>query len=200
LSVADYVKFSSYADNLKVVYTPTVPSTAVGVYEIGTITVGSTPNVIYGQNYKYTLSVENGVGTGDSAIYNPILKFKENGVDALSVTYTGTNGIRVVKDTSGIKITASNEVLEQDVPRPLNPRKTKYLTITNGYQFSVNIGSVDAQGNVTDGLTDYSQFNALVERVASTFETFTYSLNGSANENEYRYGNAKLKAAVTLTI
>lgn len=200
LSVEDYVKFSSYADNLKVVYTPTVPSNAVGVYEIGTITVGSTPSVIYGQNYKYALSVENGVGTGDAAIYNPVLKFKENGVDSLAVTYTGTNGIRVAKDASGIKITAANEVIEQDVPQPLNPRKTKYLTITNGYQFGVNIGSVDAQGNVTDGLTDYSQFNALVERVASTFETFTYSLNGSANENEYRYGNAKLKAAVTLTI
>jgi hypothetical protein len=182
------------------VYAQTAPTTGNGIYEIGKLTIGSTDNIIYGQNYTYALSVDNGVGEGDTAIYNPILKFKENGVDALSVTYTGTAGIRVVKDASGIKITAANEVIEQDVPQPLNPRKTKYLTITNGYQFGVNIGSVDAQGNVTDGLTDYSQFNALVERVASTFETFTYSLNGSANENEYRYGNTKLKNAVTLTI
>jgi hypothetical protein len=30
------------------------------------------------------------------------------------------------------------------------------------------------------------------------FDTFTYSLKGEANANEYRYGNDKLKRAVHL--
>lgn len=198
LSSTDYAKFANYENTLKVTYDGEFDSGA-GVYKIGTLTVGTTTFDLHGKNNISKLELTNGATDAT----NPILKFTETGVDAVELTMKGTNGIATKKNGNNIEFAAANIVVEQDVPQIKNPRKVKYLTITNGYQFGVQIGSADGNGNVTqDGLVDFSQFNALVNKVGQsvTFETITYSLSGAANSNEYRYGNDKLKAAINVTI
>ena len=199
LSNTDYAKFANYENTLKVTYAGDLAENTPGRYKIGTLTVGSGTYDLYGRNSESALVLNNGTANE----YNPILKFTETGVAAVEITFKGLNGIKTKKNGSNVEIYAANEVIDQDVPQPHQPRKVKYLTITNGYQFGVQIGAADDNGNVSqDGLVDFSQFNALVNKVslAASYETITYSLNGAANENEYRYGNTKLKAAINVTI
>jgi hypothetical protein len=167
-----------------------------GVYTIGTLTIGGVDNILYGKNNISALSLNN----GSVNEYNPILKFSETGSTDVDITFAGLSGITVKKDGNVVGFTVVNEVVEQAVPQVHNPRNTKYLTITDGNKFGVQLGSVDEQGRVTDGLTDFSQFNALVNKVAAMYVTFDYSLNGSASTTEYRYGNQKLKEAIDITI
>lgn len=203
LTKEDYAAFKNYANALSIAYTGDLTAGAAGVYKIGTLTFGSgtsaTTKDILGKNNISALSLIDGAANA----YNPILKFTETGATDVNITITGLNGVVTKKNGNAIEIGAANEIVEQDVPQPSNPRKVKYLTIESGYKFGVQIGSADANGNVVqDGLTDFSQFNALVNKVshAVSFEEISYSLNGSVNAAEYRYGNDKLKTAVTLTI
>lgn len=201
LSKEDYIKFNSYAENLATSYASSIASGTAGIYTLGTLTVGTTPYTIQGVNSTYTIALENGTGTGTNAVFNPILKFTENGSIDTSITFKGYNGIRTRKNGNVVELVAANEAVEQDVPRTNNPATVKYITIEDGYKFGVQLGAADSNGNVTqEGLTDFSQFNSLVNVVARQFEIITYSLKGSANETEYRYGNDKLVAAITLTI
>lgn len=198
LSKTDYATFSSYASSLKVTYDSSVAE-GVGAYQIGTLTVGTTPYTIYGKNSITSLTVNDG---SNEDKYNPILKFTETGQIDLDIAFKGVGGITVQRNGDSIEFLAGNVVLDQEVPQINNPRTAKYLTIYNGYQFGVQLGSIDSDGNVTDGLTDFSQFNALVSKVSLTtvFEDISYSLNGEENIAEYRYGNQKLINAVTITI
>lgn len=195
LSKADWTKFNSYASNLATTYTGLF-SSGDGVYQIGTLSIGGVEQNIYGKNNISSLVLNNGAVSE----YNPILKFTETGTTDVDITFAGLSGIVIKKNGNVIEFAAANEVLEQDVPQINNPRTAKYLTITNGSQFGVQLGSVDKNGKVTDGLTDFSQFNALVTRVASMFDTFDYSLNGEDSNEEYRYGNTLLKDAIKIAI
>lgn len=199
LTKNDWVKFNSYATQLSTTYEGKFDS-GVGVYEIGTLTIGEVPHVIYGKYSESSISLENGTGT--DVEYNPILQFTTTGQNAVNITIKGVNGIVTKKNGNTLEIGAANEIIEQDVPQA-DARKVKYLTLTNGYKFGVQIGSANSDGTVAqDGLTDFSQFNVLVNKVKFTtvFEAITYSLNGEANVNQYRYGNDKLKAAINVTI
>lgn len=191
LSKSDYIKFSSYADDLAVSYNQTVASTAVGAYKIGTITIAGNDTDIYGLNNISALSLTN--GTTDA--YNPILKFTENG-SAVNVTYKGINGIKARKATTGtaIEILAANEVLTDS---------TDYIKIDSGYKFGVKLGSVDPETNaVTEGLVKFSTLhNSLTKIVEKTvvFELIDYTLNGT-DDSKYKYGNKNLRTAVDVTI
>lgn len=191
LSKSDYIKFSSYADNLAVSYNQTVVSTLAGAYKIGTITIAGADTDIYGLNNISALSLENGV----TNTYNPILKFTENG-SAVEVTYKGINGIKARKATTGtaIEFLAANEVLANS---------TDYITIDSGYKFGVKLGSIDPETNaVTEGLVKFSTLhNSLTKIVEKTvvFELIDYTLNGT-DDSKYKYGNTNLRTAVTVTI
>lgn len=190
LSKSDYIKFSSYADELAVSYNQTVVSTLAGAYKIGTITIAGADTDIYGLNNISALSLEN----GSTNAYNPILKFTENG-SAVEVTYKGINGIKARKATTGtaIEFLAANEVLTDS---------TDYITIDSGYKFGVKLGSIDPETNeVTEGLVNFSTIHNLAVQVGKTavFEIIDYTLVGTDN-TKYKYGNEKLKTAVTVTI
>lgn len=195
LSKEDWIKFNSYSSSLSTIYTGAI-TPGDGVYTIGTLTIGGVDNIIYGKNNITALSLNN----GEVNEYNPILKFSETGSTDVDITFAGLSGITVKKEGNVVGFAVVNEVIEQAVPQVNNPRNTKYLTITDGNKFGVQLGSVDEQGRVTDGLTDFSQFNALVNKVAAMYVTFDYSLKGSASTTEYRYGNQKLKEAIDITI
>ena len=195
LSKEDWVKFNSYASNLATTYTGLFNS-GDGVYQIGTLSIGGVEQNIYGKNNISSLTLNN----GSVSEYNPILKFTETGTTDVDITFAGLAGLVIKKNGNVIEFAAANEVIDQAVPQINNPRTAKYLTITDGYKFGVQLGSVDADGKVTDGLTDFSQFNALVNTVASIYETISYSLIGADSTTEYRYGNALLKAAINVTI
>ena len=194
LSKDDYILFNSYAENLKVQYESLITSTQAGAYTLGTLTIGSTPNIIYGLNTTYSLSLEE--GTEVNKAYNPVLKFTEIGKDPLSITYKGLNGIVVRKNENNIEFLSANEILEGS---------ENYLKINNNYQFGVKIGNI-VDGKVVDGLTDYSEFVQLRTAILTNgviFENITYSLNDEATPGEsdpYRYGNEALKAAINVTI
>ena len=201
LSKEDWAAFNSYATNLATVYTPAYTEGA-GLYKIGTLTIGGVVNEIMGKNNKSGLSLNNGKAT-DAPTYNPILTFTETGESAVNITFKGLNGIQIKKNENAVEINANIETVTQSVPQANRTSTVKYLTVTDGYKLGVQLGSADANGQLTqDGLTDFSQFNALVNTVklSSFYETINYSLSGSENANEYRYGNTKLKTAVTLTI
>lgn len=200
LSKEDWKKFNSYASQGSTTYKGEF-SEGIGVYKIGTLTIAGVEEIIYGKYSTSSLSLEN--GTDANVIYNPILKFTSTDTQDVNITLKGLNGITTKKNGNAVEIAAANEIIEQDVPQENNPRKVKYLTLENGYKFGVQIGSANADGTVAqDGLTDFSQFNVLVNKVKFTtvFEAITYSLSGAANVNEYRYGNEKLKAAINVTI
>ena len=194
LSKEDYALFKNYANSLSVSYAGEFES-GDGVYKIGTLTLGSSEKVIYGRNNISALVLNSGA-TNE---YNPILKFTETGATDVEITIKGLNGVLAKKNGNTIEIGAANEIVEQTVPN--TSTKVKYLTIDSGYQFGVQIGEVDANGNVTQhGLTDFSQFINLVSKVSQTtrFEVFEYSLKGSDSTTEYRYGNQLLKDAIEL--
>lgn len=198
LSKTDYVKFTSYAENLAVSYDSAF-TTHPAIYDIGTLTIGGVENKIYGKNNISSLTLNN----GSTDQYNPILKFTETGNVDVNITFNGINGILVKNNNGNVELAANNVVVTQQVPQNSNQRTAQYLSITEGYKFGVVLGSSDSNGDLAnDGLTDYSQFLTLVKRVLATavYETIDYSLNGEDNENEYRYGNDKLKAAISVTI
>ena len=190
LSKSDYIKFSSYADELAVSYNQTVVSTLAGAYKIGTITIAGADTDIYGLNNISALSLTNGTTNA----YNPILKFTENG-SAVEVTYKGINGIKARKATTGtaIEFLAANEVLTDSAD---------YITIDSGYKFGVKFGSIDPETKkVIEGLVKFSTLHNLARAVEQTavFEVINYTLVGTDN-TKYKYGNEKLKTAVTVTI
>jgi hypothetical protein len=194
LSKEDYITFKNYANSLSVSYAGEFES-GNGVYKIGTLTLGSTEKVIYGKNNISALVLNSGA-TNE---YNPILKFTETGATDVEITFTGLNGIKTKKNGNTIEIGAANEIVEQTVPSTTT--KVKYLTVDNGCKFGVQIGEVDAEGNIIQhGLTDFSQFINLVSKVRQTtrFEVFEYSLKGSESTTEYRYGNQLLIDAIEL--
>lgn len=201
LSKEDWITFNSYASNLSTIYTPAYTEGS-GLYTIGTITIGGVAQEIQGKNNHSSLTLNNGKAT-DNPLANPILTFTETGESAVNITFKGLNGVQIKKNESAVEINANIETLTQSVPQVNRTSTVKYLTVTDGYKLGVQLGAADANGTlIQDGLTDFSQFNALVNTVklSSFYETINYSLSGSENANEYRYGNSKLKTAITLTI
>lgn len=183
LSKSDYILFSSYADSLAVTYESLVATSGNAVYPIGTLTVGSNPYTIYGLNNVSKLELTNGA----TSAYNPILKFTENGSVDLSLTFKNGGGISVLKNGNDIEFKAANEVVTGS---------ESYLEITDGYKFAVKIGSV-SNGQLTEGLTKYSDFNAFKNQVIGSTTSFTIINNSLKDTTQtYYYGSTALKAVV----
>lgn len=197
LSAEDWQRFNSYSSTLSTTYVGEFSSGA-GVYEIGKLNIGGVENIIYGKNYESYLELTN----GETNATNPILKFTETGRDDVNITLRGSKGIATKKNGNTVEFTAAVEAALQTVPS--TQRAANYITVSEGYQVGVQIGGLDDNNNVIDGLVDFNQFNNLAINVTNRFnqmfEAISYSLKGAANVNEYRYGNEKLKAAVAITI
>ena len=192
LSASDYAKFLSYEQNLAVSYTPTVVEGSKGTYQIGTLTIGGTATKIYGKNNVSALTLIDGSTSGDNKALNPKLKFTETGASAVEIAIVGTNGIKAEKSGNNINLSATNTTADTT--------SAKYLTITDGYKFGIKIGKIsEDKTSVIDGLTDYAEFQTLVQKVANTFETISNSLN-NPSADQYGYGNAKMKEAVAIDI
>lgn len=188
LSKEDYSLFKSYASDLAITYEQTSASAGLGVYSIGTLTIGQAAHTIYGMNDTYSLSLNNNTTTNE---YNPVLKFTANGSVDTSFTYKGSKGIVIKKNGNDIEFTASNVIYDDS---------TDYLK-TDGYQFGVKLGSFNENGSITEGLVNFSTIHNLALQVGRTtiFELIENSLIGT-NESQYKYGNEKLKAAINVTI
>lgn len=192
LSKNDYALFSSYAENYAVSYTSIIPTSEDGIYQIGTITVGTIPYNIYGKNSISNLTLNN--GTVDN--YNPILKFSETGAEDKNITFKGLNGIQVRKVNDDIEILSTLTI---------DSNSTKYLELTEDYKLKAKIGTV-SNGVVTDGLTDYAEFLQLKASILTQgiiFASIDYSLKSETppgDTDPYRYGNDSLKEAVRITI
>ena len=192
LSASDYAKFLSYEQNLGVSYAPTVVEGSTGAYQIGTLTIGGTATKIYGKNNVSALTLIDGSTSGDNKALNPKLKFTETGATAVEIAVVGTNGIKAEKSGNNINLSATNTTADTNT--------AKYLTITDGYKFGVKIGRIsDDKTSVVDGLTDYAEFQTLVQKVANTFETIPNSLK-TPGADQYGYGNAKMKEAVAIDL
>lgn len=189
LSSSDYTKFSNYGESLKVSYAGqfTAENATLGLYKIGTLTIGGVTTDVIAKNNISALKLNN----GSTNEYNPILKFTETGVDDVSITFTGIDGIGVRKNGDSIEFKALNEV---------NNDSTKYLDIESGHKFKVKKGSV-VDNTVIDGLTDYREFAEFRSEILLTrvqFEEIENSLKDSSGS--YYYGSQDLVTAITLTI
>lgn len=192
LTIADYKAFKE-ASNTTTSYKSSINTTDKRLYTSGTLTIGDKDYSIYGINNIPSLSLIN--GTSNS--YNPRLQFND-GVDSVTLTYKGLNQLKVQKNDNFIEFSYNPEIISQQVPN--TTRYTQYITTTEDGKLGIRLGSVDESGFVIDGLTDFSQFNDLVTAMGATiiFDEIDGSLNSSTSE--YRYGNAKLSAAVDVTI
>lgn len=195
LSAIDYARFDSYATNFATEFVSSVDSNTAGVYTIGTLKVGTSQYPIKGINDTYELNfIDTVVVEEKTTKIDPTIQFSKNGTVDSSISYKGTNGVIVTKDGNTLNISQQENV----------STNSTYLSIGEGAdnnKFTINIGHVDKDsGTIVDGLTSYSQLVALAERIAQQIETIDYSLEPKAGdpETEYRYGNAKLVAAITL--
>lgn len=196
LSSADWIRFNSYATQEATTYTNSL-TTSGATYTLGNLTVGGVDIPIYGKDTITTISLNNGYTEGENQHYDPILQVDTNVSDPVDFRFKGAKGIKVFKDGNAIEFNA-------DISIPTVSQK--YLTVTQGHQIGVKIGSVSGN-TVTDGLTDYKEFDDF--RTASItyhstsvkFESIDTSLNATnPGEDDYVYGNAKLIAAINVTI
>ena len=190
LSSTDYAKFSSYATSLAVGYTGKFTSGA-GVYEIGTLTVGTNTHTIYGKNTTYGLTLNNGSTSGSNQEYNPILKFTSTDANDVNITFKGLTSIKVRKNGDVVEIGAVNEV---------DTNSAKYLEFDTNNKLKAKIGSL-SNNTIVQGLTDYEEFatfrsNVLID--GTKFLAITNSLKDTSAD--LFYGSTDLVTAITITI
>ena len=195
LSASDYERFDSYAANFATEFISSVADNTAGVYDIGTLKVGTAQYPIKGINDTYELNfIDTVVVEEKTTKIDPTIQFSKNGTVDSSISYKGTNGVIVTKDGNTLNISQQENV----------STNSTYLSIGEGAdnnQFTINIGYFDeGTKKVVNGLASYEQLVALASRIAQQIETIDYSLEPKAGdpETEYRYGNAKLVAAITL--
>lgn len=196
LTTEDYKAFKK-ASNTTTSYTSSITNTAdKRLYKSGTLIIEGKDYPIHGINNIPSLSLINGTSNNS---YNPRLQFND-GVDEVTLTYKGLNQLKVQKNDNSIEFSYNPVIISQQVPN--TNRTTQYITTTDTGQLGIRLGSVNSQGVVTDGLTDFSQFNDLVTAMGATiiFDKIEESLNGPSSNSEYRYGNTKLLKAVDVTI
>lgn len=189
LSANDYNEFKNFVSvgHTTVSYNSSLGTTFNGQYELGKLTINGTEVPIYGKNNTSTLKLINGSNNNAS---NPIIEFKETDAGTTNITFIGTDGVSIQKDdNNNIKITSPNRVTEGG----------DYLTITNYNEFKLKIATIGSD-STTDGLVSLPQVISLITNYTHTFEIITESLNGTASDDEYRYGNQKLKDAINVTI
>lgn len=196
LTAEDYKKFLSYSENLSTSFTSSVADNVAGVYDIGTLMVGTAPYTIKGIKNTYGLNlVDETVVEGVTQKHNPTIKLSENGTVISAIGYKGENGIIVTKDGNSIKI--SQKENESTTP--------EFLSIGTGAdnnKFTIKLGKFDESNNIVEGLTSFSQFIGFANKVIQQIETIEETLLPQEGDDgtKYRYGNDKLKAAIKLDI
>lgn len=194
LSASDYKKFSSYAENLATTYISSLLDTTPGLYTLGKISFGQSEYEVKGINTTYAVDlIDETIVEGQAKKHNPKVQFSENGSVVTSITYEGANGITVTKEGNGLKFSQKENL----------STTPNYLTIPSGEnnnQFTINIGTFDENNNIVEGLTSFTQFGGFVKKVVQQIEAITDTLIPQEGDDgtKYRYGNAKLKAAITL--
>lgn len=196
LTSEDYKKFLSYSENLSTSFISSITDTTAGVYEIGTLMVGTAPYTIKGIKNTYGLKlIDETVIEGVTSKHDPTIQLSENGTVVSSVSYKGENGIIVTKDGNSLKI--SQKENESTTP--------DFLAIGTGVdnnKFTIKLGKFDESNNIVEGLTSFSQFVGFANKVMQQIETITETLIPQEGDDgtKYRYGNDKLKTAITLDI
>lgn len=155
-------------------------------YEIGTLTIGDTPHVIYGINNISSLSLVQNNNTN----INPILKFTESGTSDVDITLKGSYGISVVKDNNTVEFGANLDL--------------EYLEIDeNGYISPVLGVYNEDNGGYTNGLVSFETLHNFAVNVTNTcvkFESITGDLfvsEGKVSNEDYYYGSNLLKTAIS---
>lgn len=188
LSKEDYAAFKNYANNLKVAYTGNL-SQGSGVYEIGTLTIGTEDKVLYGKDTTYGLELIDGVG--ENTEYNPILQWSSNGSVASQFTFQGTNGLVVKKSANAIEFSVNNAVATGS---------ENYLDI-QGNKFGVKLGNINESGEITEGLVSFTALSNFANQVHQSFIRYDVVENSlSDTSKSLHYGSADLIAAITVTI
>lgn len=197
LTSTDYNAFKSLKG---VSYTQ---ANTVQSYEIGTITIGDTATTIHGKDTTYSIGLIKSKVDGEETTINPILQFKDSSSASTDITYKGVNGINVNYGNVDNEIIFSpNFTIDDD--------SKAYLSFNNG-TFKVKKGQLitnDDGTTVQDGVTPYTEFNALVSAVAYATEKLTETLvrpetwkdDDDDNGTLYKYGSKKLKTAITIAI
>ena len=205
LSAANYKTIMAAVDNLgKTTFVSSLAGTEAGIYDVGTLTIGTQDHKLYGINNVSALTLEN--GSGNSAT-NPILKFVESGVagSTKNITIEGSNGVKAEKSGDVIKLTGTYTV---------HADSASYLEYT-GTALNAKFGS-GSSTSVTEGLVKYSEFVVAKEKAETAYNAMAVSqaiildgslltgatgmVGGASNEKTYSYGNSELKAAIKVTI
>ena len=180
LSKTDYDKFQTYAAK-SMSYTPTIVNTSPDKYEIGKISLGDNASqTIYGQNTTYELGVIDGYSIGNNQANDPKIQFTPSSGDATIVQIKGSAGVVTTHDGNVINVKAN-----------ITSSNTSYITVTEGYMIAPVMGEVKANGEITNGLIDFTTAVSYINGVhqsAAHFESITGSL---------QYGSDDLKAAIS---
>lgn len=190
LSRTDYENFKTYSAK-SIQYTPTITAQSNDSYKIGDIDFGDDSRAIYGQNTTYTLELTNGYGSGD-LVKNPKLVFIPSSGVASTIQFVGSDGIRIEKDSNTVKVTPN-----------ITSNNTTYLTVSNGSVIGVNLGKVNAEGIIENGLIDYQttvNYVAEVHQTAAHFTAITNSLTGTETSTTYCYGGENLISAISVEL
>lgn len=190
----------------KTKFVSNLTGTEAGIYNIGTLTIGTQDHELYGINNISALTLEQGT---DNTNVNPILKFVEQGINGLTknITIEGSNGVKAEKSGDVIKLTGTYSI---DV------NSIDYLSLT-GTVIGAKFGSRSGAA-ITEGLVKYSEFAIVKEKAEIAYNAMAISqaivLEGSIVTGAegwpggvrpqapivYQYGNEALKEAVTVTI
>lgn len=188
----------------KTTFVSSLAGTEAGIYDVGTLTIGTSKHKLYGINNVSALTLENGSGNNAT---NPILKFVESGAagSTKNITIKGSNGVKAEKSGDTIKLTGTYSI---------DGNSTDYLSLA-GTAIGAKFGS-GSGASVTEGLVKYSEFVVAKEKAETAYHAMAVSqaiiLNGSlltgatgvvggqTQKETYSYGSADLKAAITVTI
>ena len=188
----DYNKFQ-LASSKSMSYDATVEGTMTGAYEIGKIVLGDSDRgvSIYGLNDTYQLQVkQNEIGNIKDSI-NPFISLTSFNEDVSKIQIIGEKGI----------IAASANATDGSVSPIIKlglQYKETYLKLDDTGKLDVKIGSY-VEGVKTDGLVDYATFISYTSTLyqdSVKFEAIENSLKGTAEGDEYRYGNDVLIKAI----
>lgn len=191
LTRTDYDAFKQ-ASAKSMSYEGIVTGDMQGAYEIGQIVLGDSGGVsIYGLNDTYQLQVKQNEINNIKDSINPFISLTSFNSDVSKIQIIGENGI----------IAASENTTEGNVSPIIKlglQYKETYLKLDETGKLDVKIGSY-VEGVKTDGLVDYDTFISYTSTLyqdSVKFEAIENSLKGTAEGDEYRYGNDVLIKAI----
>ena len=192
LSRTDYDNFKTYSAK-SIQYTPTITAQSKDSYKIGDIDFGNNDSrAIYGQNTTYELGLTNGYASGEDLVKDPKLVFTPSSGDASVIQFIGSTGIRIENDNNKVKVTPN-----------ITSNDETYIKVSNGSVIGVNLGKVNDNGDIENGLIDYQttvNYVAQVHQTAAHFTAITNSLFDNETSTTYCYGGDNLISVISVEI